>query len=505
LDQLVQYNEVLKQVQAVGPTHTKHFATLMEIHSGRHFNTLGAPSQECQTALANVQTVADGTACALRESVFEPANTTTPTQFAADVQAFCEGTCEADLLPALRATVSACNFDETTVLPNGVRVVDLFRLIIASVKVPCIQANDEYCFAKFYQEQASPTLAEGNRPTDQDMANLCTPCIPKILRVMAIFEPQKAKLSAMILSVACMRDQGKWCYREIQAIQDLNQNDPIATKVQTTCRTNCYPRVVMQMRAYGADGNNFDVRNVVGFAVACGRNEAGELCMPKILTAAAAAETGTNTCPQDPLAANTCDTACGDKIQGFLDATGCCANNYLLMQTRSLEETIRLRTWLSTTCSVEMPDACPALKKIVKRIVLANVKVEVIKARRAAIRAAIRRDVAAYLGVEYEQLAIDGETTVDDGSANRRLLAEDTFEVDIDCPPDSASCDQLEEDLQKINDFLLTPNLSEAVGEDGQEDATKGVGVSVEDGGGAMSGTGAIAPTLAVAVAALFV
>jgi len=298
------------------------------------------------------------------------------------------------------------------------------------VDLICLTDNDgHYCFPVIKQlDQLGDDL------TSQKLDIICSPCFYKLINVIFSHPEFSANASSSdvknanaFIDLVCTRAEGKWCILTLQddfcdasggntncLIQDLN----------TLCKDRCFKKILAKLWLF-ADPNSQDAQNLETFLKFACVQDGPDYCLVKWTTSTAGFNT---TCPDSVWNPQGCaDPTCKSNAGSVVSTMGCCMETYLQFaenqgSLQDMANAIALRNRLRTSpCNFNLLAACPRQtgspteKKFYIRITwLWAISHD------AEFRAAVRRDLAGFLGVPEEDVVI-----VDVGKDDDSLSDED--------------------------------------------------------------------------------
>jgi len=391
----------------------------------------------------------------------------------AAVANYCEAPCKATFETDLQSFVTKCKPLEILLIENAAgSTFDLFKLIFA-LKMPCIKNGNEYCLPTFVKLTRKFDGNKDYQPTDQDLTDICTPCLKTFLVFLAKWMKPAELKGLFFVDLFCTKDGTTWCLPEHQIIDSMpetNKDEKIAKNTRI-CNTQCTQKIVIKIAlAYKLIDTTPAEQTAIAawykaLDIVCSRTKNGDTC--GVLGAKVdarldqAAATGCN------LITKQCPDACRNNVVDFVNEYDCCFERFKEVELAwggNGDFWGSRIDFAEKTCNIPIPAACTgANKQLVAKLVIRNLKFAAWyaaeKSKQAAILAAIAADIARELGAKESDSEADGASaTVQAVIGHNGIVtyAEDTSSMTVTVTVQGASDAQINSFQTDLNNQVST-------------------------------------------------
>lgn len=337
------------------------------------------------------------------------------TQFAANVQAFCQPN---QCLPSLR--LAFFNLSISCGVDLSVYAAGVFDFIAIS-RLICLQdSNNNYCLpAVRAASLALDAIPAGTPLTSTVLDSVCTECFTKFLAAAGILSGNGASLKSIYdLGLLCLKGTtaagaSVYCALEVQTFANgfaSPTTQTLATTLNAACRTRCLAKYYIASQSITNPDLAAATNTSAIFSFICSQNpdKNNAYCLTLFDMPA------TNPCTT---ILTGCSTECKAFISGTITNAGCCFTNALklvLFQAGSLSAFDVAKGIIASNCQVTIPALCAATTwdTVTVDLVIRNIRAAHWIANRAAYLDAIKQDICQYFGCDVATVTVTVDVTV---------------------------------------------------------------------------------------------
>jgi len=284
-----------------------------------------------------------------------------------------------------------------------------------------LKDGDVYCFPTFKALEGK----DGEPITSEQLDVICSPCFYKLLnfifahpKFLGNATAEDVRAANAFFDIICTRADNQWCILTLQDKfcddkEDNNVTDIncLINNLNTLCKDRCFKKIVAKLWLF-ADPTSQEAQDLQAFLkFACIEND-GEYCLVNFFNGLTAFN---DTCPDATWKSEGCtNTVCKDDATAFVGTMGCCMQTYLdfAKSTGTVDEkneAVATEQKIKTApCSITVPAACPRKSGVSKAEKKFYIRMTWFWAAEHddAVKAAVIRDLAAFLGVPEEDVEL---------------------------------------------------------------------------------------------------